>query len=132
MTWRTSKTGWVFRTRRQSHKPSSSLLLSSLELSDTQVYAPYMRVRELQALVAPKHPQGVLVPVHAGRVINRQNKSLLGTTSATHHLQHSTTACGANASGLGVWVQGSGFRVQGSGFRVQGSGFRVQGREFRV
>ena len=34
-----------------------------------------MRVRELQALVAPKHPQGVSVPVHAGRVINRQNKS---------------------------------------------------------
>ena len=40
-------------------------------LSDNDRYSPDFEVRELQALVAPKPLQGVLVRGHAGLVVNK-------------------------------------------------------------
>jgi len=44
---------------------------ASGQLGDELVARVCEEVRELQALVAPKPPQGVLVHGHAGRVINK-------------------------------------------------------------
>ena len=73
-----------------------------LELSDTKVYEPYIRV----LLGTTRQP-----PIVRGR------EARMGRTEGA----------GFRVQGLGCRVQGAGFRVQGSGCRVQGAGFRVQG-----
>ena len=86
-------------------------------------------MRELQALVALKFRQGVLVRGQAGLVIN---KLVQTPTQARLATARTATAVAKEVQGSGFRVQGSGFRVQGAGFRVQDSGCRVQGAGFRV
>ena len=86
---------------------SSSLLLSSLELSDTQVHGPEI-------------PSGERA---------RRRSSTATLASSTDVASYGS---GFRVQSLGLRVEGSKLRVQGSGFRVQGSGFRVQGAGFGV
>jgi len=110
---------------------SSSLLPSSLELSDTKVYEPQIRAR----LGTAAHLCGTFaLRLEAGGrsaclppCSPAPGFGVWGSRLRVWGLGFRVQGSGFRVLGLGLWVEAVGSGVQGVGFRVQGSGFGAWG-----